>query len=556
MALSVNPQALTNLVRFTPSSAVGGAVPAGKSAPGDRGTLLQAQRQLFDVFQSIVALDTAVNGTSRLRLSLPVARSEPGLPLDLSAYAARLESTEEINATPTSFTPFGPDWDGASTSLLTVLGVYDGSDGTGDLTFEVRRAGERGVDRPRIRVYDPQGNTIRTFTVRENHALDREYDLRNGLAVTVGAGFLVNLDTALMQVSALVGSAVDPGKPFNGLRNDNPNFQFGLPSIRNGSFQVNGETIAVNAGDDLNGVITRINQSAAGVTATFDALAERIEFVQDTVGDAPTIDLSGDTSNFLTATKLSAAAVLPGKDPDTQRALADVPAFGGASSGSFTVNGQAIALDVQNDSLDDVIARINSAGAGAVASFDPASSQLTLAAAEGTDQLELSSNGTALFAALNLPEGRVEPQAREGGGSQRRIRKIVAAVDDLANGLNALFSDRGLLNGKDARIIALRGQLESAIRQALGGDALVQDSGIGLKFRARRSSGAFGDFVTLDKGGLTRLLKRQGSRVAGFFNGSEDQQGFASAVASALDGSIRAISRTLGSRGALVDVSA
>ena len=162
----------------------------------------------------------------------------------------------------------------------------------------------------------------------------------------------------------------------------------------------------------------------------------------------------------------------------------------------------------------------------------------------------------ALFAALNLPEGRIDPQARERLVSQRRIRKFVGAIDDLANGLNALFSDRGLLNGRDPRIIALRGQLESAIRQALGGDALVLDSGIGLQFRARSSSGAFGEFVSLDKRQLTRLLKRQGSRVAGFFNGSDDRQGFTGAVASSLEGAIRALSRTLGSRGTLVDVSA
>ena len=43
------------------------------------------------------------------------------------ATAATLQSTAEINATPTSYSPFGPDWSGASTGLVTFDGVYDGS---------------------------------------------------------------------------------------------------------------------------------------------------------------------------------------------------------------------------------------------------------------------------------------------------------------------------------------------------------------------------------------------------------------------------------------------
>lgn len=556
MSLAVTLQNLANLVRFTPSTAPGPAGRTSSAAAVNRANLLEAQRQLFEVFQSLVDLDTAINGSSNLRLSLPVARSEPGLALDLGTYAARLDSTEEINATPTSFTPFGPDWDGASTSLLTVTGIYDGSDGTGDLTFEVRRAGERGVDRPRIRIYDPQGQTIRTFTVNRNHALDRLYSLRNGLSVTVGEGFLVNRDTAVFQVFDGVGSAVDPDKAFDGLRNDNPNLEFGLPAIVNGSFQVNGEAIAVNAGDSVNSVITRINQLTAGVTATFNAVAEQIELVQDTLGEAPTIALTGDTSNFLQATKLASAVVVPGKDPDNERDLADLAIFAGAQSGNFTINGQSIALDVQNDSLDDVVARVNAANAGAVASFDPGSGQITLTAAEGTSELELDSNGTGLFPALNLPEGRVDPEARVGGVSRRRIQRIVSAVADVADGLNALFSNGGLLNGKDPSVIALRNQIETAVAGVLGGGTGRLDSSVGLRFNRERALRDLGKFVELDRRKLARLLEKRGSRVQSFFNGGSQQSSFTAAVAGTIDRAIRGLASTLGSRGTLIDVRA
>lgn len=558
MSLAVTLQNLASLVRFTPPIAPSPAGGTSGASNVNRANLLQAQRQLFEVFESIVDLDIAINGSSALELglALPVARSDPSLALDLTSFAARLNSTEEINATPTSFTPFGPDWTGASTSLLTVTGAYDGSNGSGDLTFEVRRPGVRGQDRLRIRVYDPQGNPIRTFNVQANHPLDREYSLFNGLAVTVGAGALVRFDTASVQVFDALGSAVDPVKAFNGVRNDNPNLEFGLPAIVDGNFQLNGESIAVNDSDSVDSVIARINQSAAGVTATFNPVTERIEFVQDTVGEAPTIALSGDTSNFLQATKLESAVVTPGKDPDNQRPLADLPIFAGAQSGSFTVNGQAIALDVQNDSLDDVIARINGANAGAVASFDPGSGQVTLTAGEGTSELDLDSNGTGLFPALNLPEGSVDPEARARGLGRRRIRRIVAAVAEVADGLNALFSNRGLLNGKDPSVIALRNQIETVVTGIVGGGAGRLESGVGLRFNRDRLALARGEFIDLDRRKLARLLEKRGSRVRSFFNDGDQQSGFTTTVAGVVERSIRGLASTLGSRGTLIDTFA
>ncbi len=556
MSLAVTLQNLANLVRFTPPIAPSPAGGTRDAAVANRANLVQAQRQLFELFESIVKLDTAINGRSKLRLALPVARSEPGLALDLSTYAARLDSIEEINATPTSFTPFGPDWDDGSTALLTVTGAYDGSDGSGNLSFEVRRPGVRGEDRLRVRVRDPQNSIIRTFTVQDNHPLDRLYDLRNGLSVTVGEGFLSNRDTTTVAVFDAVGSVVDPDKAFNGVRNDNPNLEFGLPPVVDGGFQLNGEAIAVNASDSVTSVITQINQSAAGVTATFNPLTERIEFVQNTPGEAPTIALSGDTSNFLQAAKLSAAVVTPGKDPDNERPLADLAIFAGTQSGSFTINDQAIALDVQNDSLDDVVTRINAANAGAVASFDPGSGQITLTAAEGASELELGSNGTALFPALNLPEGRVDPEARADGVSRRRIQRIVAAVAEVADGLNTLFSNRGLLNGKDPSVIALRNQIETAVAGVFGGGTGRLDSNVGLRFNRERALRDLGKFVELDRRKLARLLEKRGSRVRSFFNGGSQQSGFTSSVAGTIEGSIRSLASILGPRGTLLDVRA
>ena len=289
----------------------------------------------------------------------------------------------------------------------------------------------------------------------------------------------------------------------------------------------------------------------AGVTASFNSASERIEFVQNTAGAAPTIDLASDTSNFLQATKLNTAVVVPGKDPDNLRPLADVAQFAGAQSGTFSVNGQAIALDVQTDSLADVVARINASEAGATASFDEATGELTLRGSEGQSTLEIDSNGTGLFPALNLPDGTVAPDRTIDGLSQRRLRQVSKAVSDVARGLNNLFNESGLLNQRDSAVIALRGRLESAVSGLLGGSGRL-DSGIGLRFNTGAARTA-GDFVEVDQRKLARFLQRRGSDVRAFFNGGSKGAGFSKVVAGVVEQSVRSFATTLGPRGTRFD---
>ena len=94
--------------------------------------------------------------------------------------------------------------------------------------------------------------------------------------------------------------------------------------------------------DTLNDVVDRINQSDAGVTAVFNPTTEQIEFVQNTLGSAATIDLQNDSSNFLQATKLNNVNVVAGLDPEDMQSLESVGAFASVESGEIIVNGQQI----------------------------------------------------------------------------------------------------------------------------------------------------------------------------------------------------------------------
>ncbi|HEY3857501.1 MAG TPA: flagellar filament capping protein FliD [Verrucomicrobiae bacterium] len=82
----------------------------------------------------------------------------------------------------------------------------------------------------------------------------------------------------------------------------------------NGEFLVNGVQINYNASTDtVNDVLQRINDSAAGVTATYDGTSNQFKLTNNTTGDSG-ISLSDVTGNFLAATGLSGGALQTGND--------------------------------------------------------------------------------------------------------------------------------------------------------------------------------------------------------------------------------------------------
>ncbi|MBT5773740.1 MAG: flagellar filament capping protein FliD [Dehalococcoidia bacterium] len=134
--------------------------------------------------------------------------------------------------------------------------------------------------------------------------------------------------------SASIGAAADPAVALNAAGFDI------VPTT--GDFQINGVTIAFDDTlDTLNDVVTRINQSAAGVTASFDDATKQLTLTSDTNGPA-LITLVDTTGNFLESVNL-----LDGL---------------GAKIGTETAGTDLI-------SLDDVINMINLSGAGVIASI-------------------------------------------------------------------------------------------------------------------------------------------------------------------------------------------
>lgn len=539
---------LQNLVGFariqSSSTAAPGLKPYATVDVDARIESLRARTQLLRLYRSLEVLAEASGVQTRLNFGSSSAQSSSGLSLDLTQAAASLSSSAEINDALMSFSPFGPDWDGASSAEITIGGEYDGTHGSGDLSFEVRRAGTHGVDNLRVRVDDPNGNRISNFNIRPSDPFDQQYDLQNGLYFTVGNGDWINRDTTTIQVSDSIGADVNPNNPLGGIRNSNPNLEFGGPSIVNGQFSINGETISVATTDTLNDVVNRINLSAADVTAAFNAASDSIDFTHNTIGSAGTIDLQGDTSNFLAATKLDSINVVAGITPDNQKALDQVAAFSGVTSGNITINNTQISVDTTVDSLDAVIARINASAAGVTASFDPASQNFLLETQTESGPLAVNGNATGLFTALNLLENNDYSAAGGRGVSKARSYRIADSLADVFADLNDVFKGSASINAP----------LGSALRAAFG-DSFGTET-FGLLFEDTTEARRGGRFGTIDRHNLTASLQQRGDAVASLLNDRIGQSGLINGLLTATRQALSGVNSTLNLRDTLIDTFA
>jgi hypothetical protein len=544
-------QGLQNLVASTRVSATRsntGQATFNTITPAAHADFLRARTELLNLYRDIERLAELTNINTRFKLDLPDARSASSLGLDLTSTSSTLNSSEEINASPMSFSPFGPDWQDGSDALITLGGEYLGNNGTGQLTFLARRSGQNVS----IRVTDSIGGPTRNISIDQSDPTI-QYSLQNGLYFTVGSGTLINRDTTTVQVYDNVGAAVNPDLPLGGQRNQNPNLQFGTPDIVDGLFQLNGEDISVSTTDTLNDIVQRINESNAGVTGVFNPATEQIEFVQNTPGSVPTIDLQNDSSNFLEATKLDSINVTPGIDPESIQTLDAVGAFAAVQSGEIVINGESIAIDTSTDSLTSVISKINGSSAGVLATFDPASQLVTIEANDAASVLELDSNGTDLFAALKLPEGRVDPEAVSQGVSRRRSYEIADAATAVFDRINHLLKDSTFLD-KGKNVGQLRAPIEAAVRGAFA--AIASDEVFGMIFDGSAAARSRGDYLEMDRRDFTGNLQRRGNLVRDFLAGKDDEGGFVQNLLTASRQALDSVNQALGLSGTFVDTYA
>lgn len=510
--------------------------------------------QLTRTYHVADALKTALEamqdaiGSGAKQARAANVRSANDLGLSAISTAATLRSSEEVNATPTSYTPFGPDWTGNSTALATVDGIYDGDQGTDTLRFVVQRGGTVGEDAVKICMYDGEGKSIQTKTFGEDYVPGTTTKFKNGLRISLDAGSLTKNDEFYVNVSTVADSEVDPAKSLDGLRNDRPNLEYGL-SVTAGSFDVNGTTIDVFSSDSLDDVLGRITANVEDVTATYDSATEKVVLAHDQMGSEYDITVGNDTSGFLEATKLDTAVLEPGIDGEAEEMIVNVDPLNGVTTGTAYVNGEAITVDILNDSLQDVIARVNASDAGVVMTLSEDAQRVTITSADKKAPLTLSDGDTNLWSELGLPLGETKPRTRAGIDSDA----MVEAMGDLKRALNAMFQDRAGESGVSAVVTGLRTSLRSAIGDAFESNgAELLRSGFGVDFDFRDQS-----FETMDysRSRLRSALATRPSEVLSFFSDGDDaSSGMVTSMISTLSGSMGAIENTLGHVGLNVDV--
>jgi len=473
---------------------------------------------LRDAHGELVTAGERLSASARTRNALVA-----GSPLTLSTgVATTLRSTEEVNAIATSYGTSSPAFGGLSTSDPTIGGTYSGDQGDTTLTFTSTVGGVVGTTPVSFEVRDAEDELVDTIDLGFDSP-GTVYTLSNGLEVSFSSGTVVSGDSFELEVSSSVGSSVRPDNAFDESGDDGPNFEPGL-SVGAGSFDVNGITITVAADDTLNDVLASIEASGAGVTAAFDEDTETILLTRTDLGPDD-ITLENDTSGFLAATKLDAASAALGTIDETTAVIADVASLSTISSGTFEINGVAVTVDVLNDSIDDLLERINSSGAGVTASYDPSTGELGIQADDSSD-LVLQDGTSNFLSVFGLEDGTFQAEVR---GSTARFgdrEALARSLDRLAQAHAALFE--GTYSGFGSSTIArMRTQLGELVETVF--ESVLDKTGTGTL-----RSGLGLDFVTkpgasrtleLDESRLSRALQRDPDELAELLFAEREEDG-------------------------------
>ena len=341
-----------------------------------------------------------------------ILKSSATLGLDVTSpqSTSTIRSTAEMNTATTSLSAYDLAF-ASSTSYAQVSGAYSGT--ATSLTFKITAATtiSGSASLLSFRVTDQSNNQVATYTgmVTAGQVLDVG---STGLKVRFTAGTLGLNTTSTANVSQ-TGTDVNAAALFNAGWGSAPVFE-NYQTVSAGSFTINGTTIAVNANDSINSVISRINSSAAGVTASVSG--DKIKLSTNSKSNSNSnsnsksnsdsednIVLGGDTSGFLAATRLSGATTTRGNVRDDQRVLSKTTQFSSVTSGSFSVNGVSISVNKDTDTLTSIMSRINSSGAGVTASFDSAQNKLILnTTGNSEDLITVSGDTTGFLTAAKL----------------------------------------------------------------------------------------------------------------------------------------------------------
>lgn len=222
-------------------------------------------------------------------------------------------------------------------------------------------------------------------------------------------------------------------------------------AVTAGEFSVNGQRIRVALSDSLQDVFDAIATATDGaVSATYDESTDRVS-----LNGTSEISLgaSNDTSNFLRVLKLAnngtdtvassgALGTMKGNSTLATSGLRTaVTAVDGTGAGEFKINGATISYNLNTESLNTVLKRINQSGAGVTATYDSLNDRVNLTnQTTGDVSMAIEEDAGGLLGALGLTGGTVVRGLNteftiNGGGT---LSSVGSTLDEATHGIAGL----------------------------------------------------------------------------------------------------------------------
>lgn len=241
-------------------------------------------------------------------------------------------------------------------------------------------------------------------------------------------------------------------------------------SKTNGTFTINGVEISIGDYTSLsvNEVLGKINGSAAGVTATYDATNDRIMLTANENGSTA-IELGDprDTSDFLTITKLTTTEGATSSVGSSSSSVSEVSTLSSAgftltpTSGTFTINGVTLYVDASVDTMQDLVEKINNSAAQVKAAYDGQTDTFTLTSAQG----KVTSNGDKITIGATDDTSNILQALNLVGNEYAQTTSGAAPAGDRAQD-TITITPYGSSSGTDVTIDATAGS--AAYQQSAG----------------------------------------------------------------------------------------
>lgn len=262
-------------------------------------------------------------------------------------------------------------------------------------------------------------------------------------------------------------------------------------NVTNGVLKINATNIEINSNDSLDAVIRKINDSDAGINVSYDSTENILKFESKITGSTGTINFEDDSSNFfneLGIGDLIGQNIQNGVEPDVNNVLKEATkaytegtssitdanlrfssiAGSNIGSGSFKINDKTISID-ENDTINLVITKINTANAGVKAIFDKNTNQFKIETinAGSSNKIKIGEDSTNFLNAVGLGEAANTTIANGQNSDYQKLLSEVAAFNTVAD--TGFFT----INGYTFEVDKSQDTLESIMKTVNGSDAGV-----------------------------------------------------------------------------------